>query len=153
MDRKDFLKLIGADTKAEYVPVAFLLKSGYAGIGYYNSAVNEGFGDSCILLNTKLIEMESSTQQNRPAIRDFNEFLEEVVADESNGDNGRKKRKKTEVGKAIPLTAIPLSEFAVLYPVSQIGALLRRSREEGKLPTFFDLSKSEILGLLRLRLW
>ena len=36
MGRDDFIKLIGADSgNAEYLPVAFLLKSAYAGLGYF----------------------------------------------------------------------------------------------------------------------
>jgi hypothetical protein len=41
MNREDFAKLVGAETeKTEYLPVACLLRSGYACAGYYHAAVN-----------------------------------------------------------------------------------------------------------------
>jgi hypothetical protein len=155
MNGKDFRKLINAEAaKAEYTPVAFLLRSGYAGFGYYNSSVNEGFADMAVFLNVRLIALDRSAQRSGASIRDFSEFLEEVVAEELDREEKDEAPAKPHFGKPIPITAVPLDELAVLYPVAQIGALLRRrSQQDRSVPTFFDLRKSEILSLLRGRIW
>jgi len=155
MTRQDFLKLIGAESAgAEYVPVAFLLKGGYAGLGHYNTPVNDGFADTAVFLNTRLVDLNRRTERGQPSVRDFSEFLEEVVGDGSEAGDGAVPD-KPEFGRPIPLAAVPLAELAVVYPVSQIKALVRRSKEHrgSAVPTFFDLDKSEILKLLRVRLW
>ena len=57
-------------------------------------------------------------------------------------------------GRSIPLTAIPFEQIAVVYPVAHIGALLRRvEKQQNRLPGFLDLSKSELIKLLRTKLW
>jgi hypothetical protein len=154
MTGKDFRKLITAEAaKEEYTPVAFLLRSGYAGLGYYNSSVNEGFGDLAVFLNVRLIDLDRSAQRGGASIRDFSEFLEEVVAEETEREEADEAPAKPDFGKAIPIAAVPLDELAVLYPVAQIGALLsRRKQQDRSVPKFFDLRKSEILSLLRGRL-
>ena len=82
MNREDFIKLVGAaSAKAEYLPVAFLLRNGYACAGYYHSAVNEDLNSTCVLLNARLIELQAENRvSGQPSINDFNDFLEEVVA-------------------------------------------------------------------------
>lgn len=169
MTRHDFLKLIGAASAvAEYTPVAFLLKGGYAGLGYYNASVNDGFTDTAVFLNARLMDLTRRTERGQPSVRDFNEFLEEVVGDGSDAEDGVLPE-KLEFGRPIPLAAVPLHELAVVYPVSQIKTLVRRAQEHGSkeqgaqqqgaqeqgapIPAFFDLDKSEILKLLRVRLW
>jgi hypothetical protein len=157
MNREDFSKLIGANANnAEYLPVAFLLSNGYACAGYYHSAVNEGLVSTCVLLNAHLIELQEDAQiTGKPTIGDFNEFLEEIVVNfcEPN-DNGQAQVYNEVYGKSIPLTAIPFDQIAVVYPVAHIGALMRRAKQEEKrLPTFLDLNQSEIIGLLKTKLW
>ncbi len=62
----------------------------------------------------------------------------------------------------IPLTALPLREIAILYPVAQIATLLKSARkvssgEKGgvqEIPTFLDFNnKSIVLKVLRTKLW
>src|SRR5262249_51191478 len=109
MTGKDFRKLIAADpAQAEYTPVAFLLRSGYAGFGYYNSSVNEGFADVAVFLNVRLIDLDRSAQRRGAGIRDFSEFLEEVVADELEREEKDEAPAKHDFGKPIPIAAIPL---------------------------------------------
>ena len=154
MERKAFLKLIGADSdEAEYIPVAFLLKCSYAGIGFYNGSVNEKFADVCVFLNARLVNLVNAAEQNHASIRCFTELIEEISLNEARDEKA--KSLEPEFGSAIPIIAVPLSEFAVIYPVSQIRTLVNRSKSErGKsVPTFFDLEKSEILALLRIKLW
>jgi hypothetical protein len=155
MTGKDFRKIITAEpAQGDYTPVAFLLRSGYAGFGYYNSSVNEGFADLAVFLNVRLIDLDRSAQRRGPNVRDFSEFLEEVVAEELDREEKDEAPAKGHFGKPIPIAAVPLVEVAVLYPVAQIGALLRRRKQQDRsVPTFFDLRKSEILSLLRGRLW
>ncbi len=159
MNREDFVKLVGtAADESQYLPVAFLLCNGYACAGYYHAAVNEGMASTCVLLNARLIEMQGEGKlSGRPSINDFNDFLEEVVVDfcEPSGENGASHHSDT-YGKSIPLTAIPYDQIAVVYPVAHIGALMRRAgeqQEQRRSPSFLDLNKSEILNLIRTKLW
>ncbi len=164
MNRDDFLKLVGVGSdNDQYVPVAFLLCNGYACAGHYNSTVNEGLTSTCVLLNARLIELQrSNSGSSQPSIQDFNEFLEEIVVGlcEPNG-KGESSPRTDAYGKSIPLTAIPFEQIAVVYPVAHIGALLRRAeqqmpraeQQQSRLPSFLDLSKSELLNLLRTKLW
>ncbi len=163
MNPRDFVKLIGAeDGKAEYLPVAFLLSNGCGCAGYYNAGLNEDASETCVLLNAHLLDLGRDGGSGvRPTINDFNEFLEEIVADlcepvgEQQAQPGESANPKREMyGRSVPLLAIPYSEIAVLYPVSHISVLLQRARKnESRLPTFFNLQKSEILALLRTKLW
>lgn len=171
MNRSDFQKLVGASEEASYLPVAVLLKNGYACAGNFNAAVNEGLTDTCVLLNAHLIDLrDDATGGSRPTLNGFGEFLEEVVLSYAGGgDEGMPHRASDAYGKPIPLTAIPYAEMAVLYPVAQIGNLLKRTERthqpatngDGKfddaprsrVPTFLDFNKSEILRLLQTRLW
>ena len=157
MNREDFKKLVGAEASTtEYLPVAFLLRSGYGCAGYYHNAVNQDLASTCVLLNAHLIELRGESQStNRPSIGDFNEFLEEIAVNycEPNGD-GESSAHGDVYGKSIPLTAIPFDQITVVYPMAHIGALMQRSqRQEKRLPTFLDLNKSEIIALLTTKLW
>jgi hypothetical protein len=163
MNRDDFVKLVGAtEGPAEYLPVAFLLNNGYACAGYYHSAMNNDLSGTCVLLNARLIELRTENRGGgQPSINDFNDFLEEVVTGFSESKVLTSPR--AAFGKSIPLTAIPYEQIAVLYPVAHISALARRAEQEQqpvqpptqprRLPTFFDLDKSEIIQLLRTKLW
>lgn len=165
MDVKELGRLIGAKSgKAEYLPVAFLLKTGYACFGHYNSTLNEGLADLCVLLNVRLIDLSQSTQKTKTPIRDFTDFLEDVVAraarKDEEGESTDETPDKGRFGKAMPIAAIVLDEVAIVYPVAQIGALVRRSREKAQTPTtgaaattLLDFDKSEILSVLRMKLW
>ena len=156
MNREDLVKLIGVgSSEAEYLPVAFLLCNGYACAGYYHAAVNEGLSSACVLLNAHLAALEGGKTTGRATIADFNEFLEEIVADFcAPGREARPPARSEIYGTSIPLTAIPFDQIAVVYPVAHIGALMRRAeQQEKRRPTFLDLDKSEIVGLLRTKLW
>jgi len=166
MDVKELARLIGAKSgNAEYLPVALLLKTGYACFGHYNSAVNEGIKDLCVLLNVRLIDLTQSTTKTRASIRDFSDFLEDVVARAARKDEDDEEPDavpdKGKFGKAIPIAAVVLDEIAIVYPVAQIGALVRRSRDQAKTPaapaapasSLLDIDKSEILSVLRMKLW
>ena len=171
MNRDDFVKLIGSGTAgSDYLPVAFLLRSGYACAGYYHTGINEGLNDTCVLLNAHLIELQENHGTARPSIHDFNDFLEEIVMTVYGSDSHREDQPVpgAAYGKSIPLAAIPFGEIAVMYPVSHIGALMRRAQEMQltqseemqaaqpagkKTHPFFDLNRSEIVKLLYYKLW
>ena len=157
MNRADFIKLIGAESaNAEFLPVAFLLRSGYGCAGHYNSALNEELQDTCVLLNARLIEIrQGQSTGHRPTIQDFNEFLEEIVLDFYELEDAEQTHAKGDLyAKPIPLTAIPFEEISVIYPVPHMGTLMQRVKEEKKRsPRFLDFDKSVILRLLRTKLW
>ena len=156
MDRDDFVKLAGvASGDDQYVPVAFLLSNGYACAGYYHPSVNEDLVSTCVLLNARLIELQKASGSSQPSIRDFNEFLEEIAmglcepSDETDASP-----RADAYGKSIPMTAIPFDQITVVYPIAHIGALMRRAEpKQSRLPGFLDLSKSELINLLRTKLW
>jgi hypothetical protein len=174
MNRDDFIKVVGvASEKTEYLPVAFLLCNGYACAGYYHSAVNESLTSTCVLLNARLISLQGDRISGQPTINDFSDFLEEVVVDYCASDGTMHSPTHSTIsGKSIPLTAVPFDQIAVVYPVAHIGALMQRAgmqqppesalssptverqgAKKSRLPTFFDLDKSEIIHLLRTKLW
>jgi hypothetical protein len=157
VDRDDFIKLVGiASDNDPCLPVAFLLNNGYACAGYYHPAVNEGLTGTCVLLNARLIELRGENKLGgQPSINDFNDFLEEIVANFREPSGKVELSPRTDIyGKSIPLTAIPFHQIAVVYPVAHIGALMRRAEQQDVQPHgFFDLSKSEIINLLQIRLW
>jgi hypothetical protein len=156
MKQRDFLKLIGADkSESDFLPVACLLQSGYGCVGYYHQALNEGLDDTCVLVNARLVDLPGEeVQGTKFTIHDFNDFLEEIVANFQTGKQDPLVPKRDEFGKSIPLNAIPLQQIAILYPVSHIGALLERlvSKSE-ETPSFLDFANSEIVQLLRMKLW
>ncbi|HVV99092.1 MAG TPA: hypothetical protein VHB77_02060 [Planctomycetaceae bacterium] len=165
MQRADFLRLIGAKAgAADYIPVACLLRNGHACAGYFNSQLNDDFADTCVLVNSRLVDFQGArATQTRTAIHDFNEFLEQVTigayaADSEDADLFGEHDER--LGKSIPLTAIDYGEIAVVYPISQIGVLMRRVEQDDNLqtasevPSFLDFDrKSVILQVLRTRLW
>lgn len=157
MNRADFIKLIGAESaNAEFLPVAFLLRSGYGCAGHYNESLNKDLTGACVLLNARLIEIRGAQSSgHRPTIQDFNEFLEEIVLDFYELEEGEGSKAKSDLyGKPIPLTAIPFEEIAVIYPVPQMGALMQQVKKEKKrVPRFLDFDQSELLRLLRIKLW
>ena len=85
---------------------------------------------------------------DQTAVTDFNDFLQDVVAnhvrDESPEDEGESDLPEG----TIPLTAVPLREIAILYPVAQIATLLKSARkvtggDKGatqEVPTFLDFN-------------
>lgn len=168
MQRAEFIKLIGGkDDSDDYIPVACLLRNGYACAGYINPAINETYNDVCILVNAQMIDLrEPSRRTERGAIHDFSDFLEEFVV----GVMGKKSKKKEfseeeqehfqdRFGKRIPLTAITFDEIAVVYPVARIGNLLRQANVESKkgsqqVPSFLDFeNKSLVVKVLMTKLW
>jgi hypothetical protein len=157
MNRDDFVKLVGVATDNDRcVPVAFLLCNGYGCVGYYHLPLNEGLTGTCVLLNTRLIELQRvNSGSSESCIQDFNEFLEKVAVGfgEPSG-KGELPPRTDAFGKSIPLTAISLEQIAVVYPVAHISALLRRvDRQESRSPSFLDLNKNEIMKLLETKLW
>ena len=157
MDRRDFVKLIGAEgEEVDYLPVACLLTVGHAVAGYYNTFVNEDLRESVLLLNARLTSFHEQAQPGRPWIADFADFIEDVVQS-STGQDGRVEfaNDQNVCGKSIPLVAVPLEQVAVVYPVAHIGALMAQAREEqSRVPSFFDFdNKSVVLRMLRSKLW
>ena len=160
MDRGDFLKLIGSQTgAADYIPVACLLRNGYGLAGYYNTPLNQDFDHTCVLVNARLVELAGhSANEPRGTIHSFNDFLEDIVtrlvqqhdfAAEAELDG------EGHWGKSIPLTAVSYQDITIVYPVAQIGTLMRRVEEDQKkTPTFLDFqNKSIILKVLTTKLW
>ena len=157
MNREDFLKLVGLSSdEDQHVPVAFLLSNGYACAGYYHPLTNEGLTSTCVLLNARLIELRGEDKASgQPSISDFNDFLEEVAVKFSEPSrNGEPSPHSDAYGTSIPLAAIPFEQIAIVYPIAHIGALMRRAEQQKIRPhRFLDLDQSEIIGLLRTKLW
>jgi hypothetical protein len=159
MHKQDFLKLTGALSRpADYLPVAFMLRTGYACAGHYNSDLNRDLADTCVLFNARLIEFQNPTAARAgDAIQDFNDFLEEIVTRYYQQDE----KVPTEVeeqaiGKTIPLAGIAFDEIVLVYPVAHISALMHRAQEELSLrtPTFLDFrNQSIIVKVLSTKLW
>lgn len=157
MNRDDFVKLAGvAVEEGQSVPVAFLLINGYACAGYYHPAVNEGLASTCVLLNARLIELQGpQSNGNRPSIQDFNEFLQEIVTGLCESDEHELPSPSGDAyGKSVPLMAIPFEQVTVVYPVAHISALMRRAEKKpNQKSSFLDIDRSEVVRLLRTRLW
>lgn len=166
MNRNDFVKLTGANSdKSEYMPVACLLRSGGGCVGHYNSLLNEDLVDTCVLVNARIIEFkDSQAGRSVGTIHDFGDFLEEVVGRFLQAEEeGAVLPDSDAFGKSIPLTAIAFEEISVVFPVSHISALLERAKadqapeqsgeESSTIPTFLDFEQSEVLKLLRTKLW
>lgn len=160
MHQTDFIKLIGLESEdQEYLPVAFMLRSGYGCAGYYNSALNRDLVGTCVLLNAHLVEFRAEARDgHRATIHDFNEFLQEIVSRIYREEEGIPSDVKDSelYGRSIPLMAIDFEEIALLYPVAHITSLLRRAEEslQSQMPTFLDIgNKSVIVKLLRTKLW
>lgn len=159
MNPKDFRRLVGeeqADT--EYVPIACLLTSGYGCVGYFNGRLNDDLEDTCVLLNARLVKLAESDKM-RSVISDFNSFIEEIVANHDDEDEGHSIPDHDGVlGTSIPLTAVSFSQIAIVYPISRISALLKHAEatkaSDTGVPTFLDVNnKSVVLKLLRAKIW
>lgn len=164
---EDVLNLIGVSDSHEggYTPVACLLNSGYGCLGYFNSSVNENLSDTIVLLNMKLVDLRvEEGHSRRGRIADFNDFLQDVVLQHVESERGDNELSDAEnEAGTIPLTAIPVSEISLLYPVAHIAKLLKLARmvkqgemvgDDGEVPTFLDFNnKSIVLKVLRTRIW
>jgi|GEM_PF-1067635 len=127
MNRRDFLKVIGADQQsAEYLPVACLLRSGYGCVGYFNSALNTALDEVCTLLNVRVMGFGANGNGREHAVvKDFNEFLEDVVMEFYKAGGVGESSIPDVYGKSIPLSCIRYDEIAILYPVAQIGRMMQ----------------------------
>jgi len=152
MNLNDFRKIIGVD-KAERddLPVAMLLRTGYGCLGTYSVRTNEGLSDTVLVINAQLATFSDHTKRSRPALEDFREFLTEFVAAGEDAEFPIRQ----EFGKPIPLAAISLDEIAIVYPVAHIVDLLQLASgdEQKQRPHMLDIERSEILQLLRTKLW
>jgi hypothetical protein len=159
MEREEFVRLIGAgQNQADYLPVALLLRDGYAAVGHYNSLLNEKSERAFVLLNVRFVTLRESNSGVATQIADFNDFVETIVTDFTrNAEPGADAAAGGELpGKAMPLAAVMLEQVMVVYPVAHIGELMKRASQSrgSRVPTFLDFNnKSEILKLLRTRLW
>ena len=169
VQRAEFLKLIGGKVDgADYVPVACLLRNGYACAGYVNHTINEQYTDICILVNARMVDLREPNPSHRarghsrfPAISSRNSswgMMDKKIKDEEFlGEDHDPFQER--FGKSIPLTAITFNEMAVVYPVARIGNLLRQANEETKpdshaVPSFLDFeNRSLVLKVLRTKLW
>ncbi|MEZ6125196.1 MAG: hypothetical protein R3C49_18775 [Planctomycetaceae bacterium] len=159
MNRGDFRRLIGASSREEeYLPVACLLSSGYGCVGYYSSLANDGLEETCLLLNARLVELQSD-DTSRTRVSDFNDFIEDVVKTHYRQTDERSLPDSERSGSSIPLTAIPFREIALVYPVAHITSLLKKAHQEtpsvaGSIPGFLDFdNRSLVLKVLRAKLW
>ena len=187
---EDVLSLIGGSElpDSDYMPIACLLKSGYGCVGYFNKSVNQKLTASIVLLNMRLVDLRTEDGHSRRGrVADFNDFLQDVVsqhvqaelssdATEATHAEGTSPLEFEVFGKlltspdetenaegTIPLTAIPVSEIAMLYPVAHIAKLLKtakrvaqgdRSGAMAEVPTFLDFNnKSVVLKVLRAKIW
>lgn len=158
MLRNDFVTLIGSQPgKADYIPVACLLRNGYGVAGYFNTPVNEGLVDTCVLVNARLLDLTSASESRR-GLHNFTDFVEEIVTRMMENDdfttNGEFEG-SSYIGGAVPLTAIPFGDITVVYPVSRIRHLLQRVQEDPQTtPTFLDFqNKSIVVKLLTTKIW
>jgi len=133
-----------------------MLTSGYGFAGYFNADLNSGLGETCVLVNARLVDLrgpEGSTA--RPRVSDFNQFIEEIVQQSYLPDGEVRAPRQDVFGRSIPLAAIPFDQVAVVYPVSQIGKMMESlHKERHGMPSFLDFdNKSVILKALRRKLW
>ena len=161
---EDVLRLIGGSDSpdSDYMPIACLLNSGYGCVGYFNSSVNERLSDTIVLLNMRLVDLRvEEGHSRRGRIADFNDFLQDVVAQHVKADEDGDESEAIE--GTIPLTAIPVGEIAMLYPVAHIAELLKSAKRvtpncssdaSSEVPTFLDFNnKSIVLKVLRAKIW
>ena len=164
---EDILCLMGSSISPEsdYTPIACLLNSGYGCVGYFNPSVNENLSDTIVLLNMRLVDLRlEEGHSRRGRVADFNDFLQDVVAQHVKAEAEIASTEETEsMDGTIPLTAIPVSEIAMLYPVAHIAKLLKMAQRVTKsehpetsdeVPSFLDFNnKSIVLKVLRTKLW
>lgn len=164
---EDVLSLIGGSDSPEiaYTPIACLLNSGYGCVGYFNPSVNENLTDTIVLLNMRLVDLRMEEGHSRRGrVADFNDFLQDVVVQHVQSESSETVLQPLEKAEgSIPLTAIPVGEIAMLYPVAHIAQLLRtahrvthgdRSVSGTEVPSFLDFdNKSIVLKVLRTKIW
>jgi hypothetical protein len=164
---EDVLRLIGdADSpESDYMPIACLLNSGYGCVGYFNSSVNESLSDTIVLLNMRLVDLRvEEGNSRRGRVADFNDFLQDVVAQHVQAEAIDVESQASKMAEgSIPLTAIPVGEIAMLYPVAHIARLLKtayrvrhgdRQITGSDVHSFLDFdNKSIVLKVLRTRIW
>jgi len=156
MKKADFLRIVGAGEGTEYTPVAGMLRSGYGFAGYFNDRLNEDLDETLVLVNVRLVDIHGTAEPGtQPRISNFNDFVEEIVLENYQSAQAPQSPRRDIYGKSVPLAAIPFDEVAVVYPVSQIGKMMRSlHREQKKIPNFLDFgNKSLILKILRTKLW
>ena len=166
MIREDILSLIGGSElpDSEYMPIACLLNSGYGCVGYFNKSVNDKLTATIVLLNMRLVDLRTDDGHSRRGrVADFNDFLQDVVAQHVQAESEAEPDDAENSEGTIPLTAIPVSEIAMLYPVAHIAKLLKTAQRVvqgdgtfamGEVPTFLDFNnKSIVLKVLRARIW
>jgi len=166
MIREDILTLIGGGNSpdSDYMPVACLLNSGYGCVGYFNQSINENLSAAIVLLNMRLVDLRvEEGHSRRGRVADFNDFLQDVVAQHVQSETEADGDQTENADGTIPLTAIPVSEIAMLYPVAHIAKLLKSAQRvtHGEkpapgsgVPTFLDFNnKSIVLKVLRARIW
>ena len=156
MNKSDFTRLIGAEEESEYTPVGGMLTSGYGFAGYFNSQLNQGMSDTCVLINARLVDLRGPTgTTTQPRIADFSQFIEEIVMQSYESEDGAERPTGDVFGKSIPLAGIPLDQVVVVYPVKRIGSLMQSLQEEQqRMPDFLDFDKkSVVLKMLRTKLW
>ncbi len=165
MNRTDVVNLIGTGEakESEYVPVACLLSSGYGCLGYFNKTINDNLEETLVLLNARLVDLRAEEGHSRRGhVSDFNDFLQDVVARHVRQESHADADESDRAEDTIPLTALPLREIAILYPVAQIATLLKSARKVSsgdkggvqEIPTFLDFNKKSIvLKVLRTKLW
>jgi len=166
MNRDDILSLVGSGTSPDddYMPVACLLKSGYGCVGYFNRSVNDSLSAAIVLLNMRLVDLRAEEGHSRRGrVADFNDFLQDVVAQHVQAESGSAAEDSEKRERTIPLTAIPISEIAMLYPVAHIARLLKSAQRvtqgnhsvtSNEVSTFLDFNnKSIVLKALRTKLW
>jgi hypothetical protein len=165
---EDVLTLIGGNDSREgdYTPIACLLNSGYGCVGYFNSSVNNNLSDTIVLLNMRLVDLRAEEGHSRRGrIADFNDFLQDIVSKHVHAETESDLNHSMDgEDGTIPLTAIPVSEIAMLYPVAQIARLLKSAQRVSQgtsgsstmseVPTFLDFNnKSIVLKVLRAKIW
>ena len=166
MNRDDILSLVGSGTSPDddYMPVACLLKSGCGCVGYFNRSVNDSLSAAIVLLNMRLVDLRAEEGHSRRGrVADFNDFLQDVVAQHVQAESGSAAEDSEKRERTIPLTAIPISEIAMLYPVAHIARLLKSAQRvtqgnhsvtSNEVSTFLDFNnKSIVLKALRTKLW
>ncbi len=164
----DILRLIngGDPQESDYTPVACLLNCGYGCVGYFNKSVNENLTAAIVLLNMRLVDLRLEDGHSRHGrVADFNDFLQDVVAQHvhSEVESESEETDHDHAEGTIPLTAIPVSEIAMFYPVAHIARLLKtaqrvthgdRAVSVGEVPSFLDFNnRSIVLKVLRAKLW
>jgi hypothetical protein len=117
------------------------------------------------LLNMRLVDLRvEESHSRRGRVADFNDFLQDVVAQHVQEESDPQDKDRSDNPRdTIPLTAIPVNEIAMLYPVAHIAKLLKMaqrvtqgecSESSDEVPSFLDFNnKSIVLKVLRAKIW